>query len=837
MTLFTQPTQQVLILIGLLTSFCHSQVLNVPSNWPTQEMQMGFVWAATDDWQAIDENAGSLNSYYTYRFMDLTWMTEVVAQGAISDMVNEAASNNRPAHPGVIMQLFYDAPIDALARQDRKDALLRKMNNASEVAKFFNILFKLSSSVNVAANKKAAVVLEPDTWGYILQARFHLESVPAAPALEAGLVGESAYYANALNFPAKVNYQDLAAAGIDPYYADKLVGFTSDVKGLARAMVAMAKQLMPNSSIAIPAKTWAIYADGCSGTGKSNQDGNSLVSGLIDVQGESGIVTWGDSDIELAAFSYVKFLRELYGWDTEGDQYLASNWPDLITVQRGGLDAGLVWLGVNQSTDQGMSYPATDPAAGTSFFFWTQSQMDKWLSWAKVISHGTRIPLIGLNVPVGNGLNTSNVAFNYQDTFMDWLFSSNHWSAQNLPSTNAPASFNAGNFARFKAAGFVGLWIGAVGWPAVGTHYGNRSSNNAKGGPSGAMSGDGGWAIDQFEIQDRSFVNVPVDFNEAKFDGFTGFCDVIEAEAKASLTGNNIAAHVEGDKSTEKLFSSKGLDASGNVINNAEALTSLKDSLSDEELSGILSNNLLMFVEDTDGNLVPIIPGSTLASGEVLGANDAGLGLVDPATGVPLAGGQISDVNQGFTPEMSSIVGQFNNMFLNLDITIPQMAIVKNSSVPYSQKVKAIWPLEYQFNIFDNLGQYVAGISGVIGEEDLIKLSKTESNNLLIPLRMKIQPYDENGRHIGTGVYYLRGYFAEVGKYMCSPITTIVDPITNQLIPKPDITQPSDIQDLIEPGECLALNPDPSNPTETIWEKRVLNGITITESFGYTRAE
>lgn len=814
MRLFAKTFSKIALIGSIFTAPVIAQdKITVPSKWPSQEMQMGFVWASAQDWAAIDANAGSLSSYYTYRFMDLTWMTEQVAQGAISDMLNEGSA--RAAHPGVIMQLFYDKPISDAARQDRKDALLRKMNNATQVAQFFNILRNLSNSVNAASGKVPTVVLEPDTWGYILQAKFHLEN-EAAPADIAG--GQT--YANVLDFPAKVNYSDLQSAGIDAWYADKLVGYSSDVKGLARAMISMAKQLMPSASIAIPAKTWAVFADGCSGSGKSSRDGSEIVSGQVDVQGVDGIVNWGSKDIQLAAFSYVKFLRDLYGWD---DQYNANNWPDLITVQRGGLDAGLVQHGPGQSTPEGPAYPSTDPGAGTSTFFWNQGQMDKWLGWTKAISHGTKLPLIGLNVPVGNGATNANQPFNYQDTFMDWLFgngTSGNWGTTPLPSDGQVPTWSAENFNKFKEAGFVGLWVGAVGWPAVGTHYGYRADNTSKGGPSGSMNGDGGFAITSFSAKDRSFTGVTVSFDEEAFSSFTGFCDATEATAETKLDGDK-PSWVVNDPNTAKADTTNLFTSISGEKNNGEILAANKDKLT----SGLLSNNIVLYILDSDGTKKPILPGTALASGEVLGANSAGLG---------------TDANQGFTAEDAAFANQFTDMFLNLDITIPQMAQVKDASAGYDQKVGAMWPLYYDFNIFDNLGQFVASAKGVIGEEDLIKMSTVEGPNLKIALRMKILPFDQSGRHIGTGIYYLRGYFEEVVKSMCTPILFEMDGAGNPMLDASGERIPKDpaeisFNELVNEEACNQIN-NVDGAFSVYFGARVRNGITITDNFGYTRA-
>lgn len=821
----TKTLSKIAVVGGLLSSTLMAQnTIQTPANWPeANKMMLGMAWAAPADGVAIQANIGSVSNYFTYRYMDLTFMSRDVALGAVTEMQNSAVNYPGNPNPSVIMQLFLDGTIAGAAPQDRKDLLLAKMNNPSEMVAFFKLLQELSAPVN--SSGRALVILEPNTWGYILQSRFHLEGEQAAASLQpglqaAGLAGASATYANVLNFPAAVKYSTLAA--VDPSLDINTFAFLEEypntVAGLARAMVRASKEFMPNATVAGHAATWAVFADGCSGSGSSSANGNDLISGAIDVQGQRSVVTWKDNDIELAAFSNVKFMRELYGWEAEYD---ARNWPDVIAVERGGLDAGLVRDGVNtfNAPTNSNLYETTKPGGGTDAFFWNQVEVDRWLSWSQNLSQGIALPLVAFRIPVGNG-SMPNQPFQYQDTFMDWLYSSTNWTTP-IPGDASVPVWNTNNWDRFKQAGFIGLLMGRDGWPAVGTHYGSLNSTAGTGFNGSGTVGDGGFAMQSFANKwatgGADYAPMPVSFNEEEFENFTGFCDATEATVTSSLVGDKSPLTIlrEQEKGSEILVFSSSTQAK----DNSQVLEKYGTNYPD----GLKSNNILLYVEDTDGVNKPIIPGQALASGDVIGTS-----YVNPSV-------ESTNANSGVGASDIQVADEFTDIFLKLDISIPQLAVVKTSTAPIEEKVQAIWPLYYEFNIFDHLGQFVARAEGVIGEEDLLKLSSVVENNLNIALRLKILPHDQNGRHLGTGAYLLRGFFAEVTKPLCTPV--LVDVNGNKQDPYPInfdqlINKGADPVNGI-PGACEQLVS--AAPGQVIYTQRARNGITTTTSFGYTR--
>lgn len=494
-----------------------SGLITVPKNWPSQEMQMGLVWSQVYDQEAIDEHVDELSQFYKYRYFDLTWMTEATALNAIREMIQ--SPDTVMSHPGVIFNVM---EASTLSGQERVDDLLTKMNDSTHVASFFNHLKSLADILSQKPNAHPTIILNPQLWNTLVQAQVHFPDLIHTPLVDLGRSEAQSQYKYLLDFPAKVNYDELL--GVDPVFEPILQNYPSTVKGLARAMVAAAKSVVSQANISIGVDYAALNTVACGSQGSHSPNGLALADGTLDSQGAYNLVTQSQSDIEQTSLAFVQFFRELYGW---GNEYHEDNWPDMFSVERGGLDAGLVNHGPDQTTSSGPAYHQDKVGAGTDVFFWDQIKMDKWVSWAKMLSHGTQTPLLALNIPLGNGLNTANEVFDYQDTFMDWLHgdgSPGNWAQQTLPSTGVTPYWDADNFQDFKQAGFVGLFVGAVGWPAVGTHYGAKSQSIGTGGPSGSMTGDQGFAINSFEAQDRSLSPISVDFDENKLSVFLGIC-------------------------------------------------------------------------------------------------------------------------------------------------------------------------------------------------------------------------------------------------------------------------------------------------------------------------
>lgn len=784
-------------IVAVVTSFMGSVFaqgsITVPPNWPEQKMMLGLAWASTEDGKAIQDHGGSLTNYYTYRYINAS-----NGSSAVSEMSD--ASSVYPGLPkqSVITQLFIDDEVNVAPAGTRKDLLITKLQTPTFAANFFTQLFQAAVHINTAG--APIVVLEPDALGYILQARFHLEEEVAPVGITSPVFtgaipvfGEDAKYKNILNFPAAVKP---SSNGLGPEFAF-LEDYPNTIAGFMRAMVRASKVLMPTATVTGHAAAWAVYADGCSGSGSAEALGQEVVNGNVDVLGTQSVVTWDPADVELAALSNVKFMRELYGWDpVNNTPALAGlDWPHAIAVEKGNSlasrDAGLIQFGPTQFDGSAQLYPADRPAAGTTALYWDQVKNDKWLNWAKNISHGIKLPLIALRIPVGNGSLVQNTAFHYQDTFLDWLYSSANWTIP-IPGTPMAPIWNPNNLTNFKNAGFVGLFIGRDGWPAAGTHYGSRINTEATGyngtPPDSIITGDNGFAITTFQQKDMSLAPVPVDFDETNFATFTGFCDLTETTVKVATRGTVIATTSTG---TQVL-------GAGNIAKNND------DFLSENEFPEELKNNTIIFYNDG----MPFTP------------NFNRLEVVDPVTDLPISGKlSTSNVNltQPLSGEVTAALEGLSEMWIDIEMEVPGMEFALDNNVDLGDRIKSIYPMSYRFDLYDHTGQFVASDSGTISEQDLIRLSSNVDNKMVTNLNMRILPTNEDGRQLGTGVYIFRGFIKEEAKFMCETGIDLISGSPNSLT----------LRQLVNQTDCVAAG--------GTWLLRTRNAVVVKDKIPYVR--
>ncbi len=816
-----------LVFLALAVPSPRAQTITLPANWPsTDQMMMGFAWASGQDGATLSAlGAGSgLNTYYLYRYMDLTFMSQAVATGAIGEMMGNAGSYGGSAKASVIMQLFLDGNFGNLTATQKIDWLLLKMNDPVHMANFFSLLNTFAPAVNAAGSPM--IVLEPNVFGYILQGRFHFDTQPVA-----AYPGQ--VYANILDFPAQVQAGLLGSGNATLIAA--AATFPNTVAGFARAMVFAVRTMMPTAVVAGHAATWSVYANGCSGSGSLNRDVNGL-----DVQATQGVVTWGDEDIELAAFSNVRFFRALYGWDSVTAAPLnAAYWPDVFAMEKGALDAGLVAYGPATMCGGQFCYGATKTGASTDAFFWDQARTDKWLAWARNLSQGLKKPLVALRIPAGNGTQ-NNTPFSFQDTFMDWLFSSGNWAAGGADLAHPRImTFTAGNWEKFKSAGFIGLFTGRDGWPAAGTQYGPRGDAVNTGYETfGPMAGDGGWAIQQWLAKKgaaaTTFAPIPVTFNEAEFATFTGFCEArSETQVKTGFVGNQVIDPVnpgqptgifDGGADVARPVTIGGGVPTDVIPNNSENLQLLPDY--------IKSNAMWLFANTGSDDAPTYVPieGTAVAVDQI--------GLLNGRASAGVNGGQVNAANAG---DITNYLQMVNPIGLTLDVNFGQ--VQGYSGWTDANKKAGVFPIEYQLYIFDNLGHFVNKAEGYLSEIDVIRYAQADAqDNLTLKLMLQFIPIDATGRHIGSGVYMLRGFFAEQSKDMCQQLKyegteCKVDGSVPPLGPCMMLPM-----DALVSANCTAqlatygVNDLMVDTIGKSWMKSVYqNSVVITKKFGYMR--
>lgn len=769
----TKTLSKIAVVGGLLSSTVASQTINMPSNWPSDQITLGL--ADDGSLRAVldDGNLHGLPNLYLYTYIN----SDATSFGKVRDILSKMRDEkpiyaNGKGKVSFIMQMFAD--------ETNVDVLLANMNNVSLVNQIFQALQTLGQQMTSDGGTNPVVVLEPSTFSTILQARFHKEKEIYA--------GTQRPYSEILTFPAYVpNGSTLPGF-------DFLNGYPQTVQGLAQALVHATKQLLPNPVVASHMNTWAVYANGCAGGNGLESINTGIANGTVDVKARDGITTWNENDIKVSSFANISFLKELYGEIVNGQP--AINQPDMLAVDKA-MDAGFIAYSPYYA-------PTVIDATGrgTETFFWNQAEMDKWLVWNKMIAHEMRLPILGLRLPVGNG-SLTNVPYSWQDTFADWLFNTNNWDGKATVGGKT-FSWSQGNWEKFKQAGFIGLWVGRDGWPAAGTHPGLHDGNgtgNLGQAPvataanerypflrtptfltygsyisgSANLNGDGGAFIRNFATSDRSFS--PIQVESFDFEGFSGFCTANETTVDVSLTG------------TQAFVTSKGTTVLGSGQN---------DSL-------FTANQ---FPEQLVDNTVIFYSGGSIFT---------------PNTGRDeLAGGVISTSNSALgslAPDAQLAIDELSEIWVNIEIDVPNLGVVKDAASPVNlaSAVNATFPVRYRFDIYDQMGQYVSGNQGVISEQDLLRISTNENGNLNTLLDMRILPTDAKGRQLGTGIYIFRGFIEEEAKLMCESPTDANGASILQLT----------LDQLANEEQCRAVGGN--------WLIRVRNAVVVKQNIPYAR--
>ena len=594
-----------------------AQEISLPANWPADEMVFGYALGVLEDAiRGVKAPADELTrNLYAYPHRNVTM--QLNQQGGIDTATTVNAiwelaqmwipqirgwdghENERHTGIGVTMSVFSaeigEAQVDV---RDERVRVLRKMNDTATIARWFSWMETIQSKINYYTDQDALpnpiVVLEPDVWGTVLQARFHFENEPCDSSWCEGKT-----WGQVLDFRVPLN-EGLAAANspIAVEVAANPALYPQTVAGLARAMVRAVRQAMPGANLFSHVSTWAVYADGCTNGGSPE---NLTNDNLRAFKSTESMVNWPAGYVKLSAMANVRFYRELYGWNAETGGHLdEAVWPDGFAVEKYPYDAGMVRDSAGTGHYRAQSaYPM--PGAGTDAFFWNQTQMNRWILWAKTLSQGSRMPLLAYGVPVGNG-SLPDEPFAWKDTFVDWLFSSSNWGDRYV--------WDPDNWTKFKNAGFVGIFASRAGWPATGTHWNARTQRSGDGTGCGSTingiavscpvstAGDGLFFVSQFKGHDRSLAPIPVTFDEEAFGLYTGFCQAPpEEEDDAGTRADVVRAAVVGAAFVRggRVF----VPASGQV---AEA--KVYDLFGRERLDfgGALENGMLSF----DASALPV---------------------------------------------------------------------------------------------------------------------------------------------------------------------------------------------------------------------------------------
>lgn len=481
-----------LLVLGLVATASAQRSIRMPSGWPS-EVVLGLADDGENDASLKLPATKGIKNYYHYTYINTAYEPLETRLADIREFILNG--QKKGLSNGFILEFF--------KAETSVDKLIASMSDTALVRDYFKALKTLGELLWDVNAMNTVMVVEPGVWATLLQARFHFA--------ERICTLTDKPYKEILYFPALVRNKDLK---LGPEF-DYLDMYSNTITDWARAVMVTIRRFMPSPLIALHANSWSVYARGCSEGAAVSEINDQIFKGSFDFQGKGNLVNWASEDVRLSAMANIRFYRDLFGWDyTQGvPRFASSYWPDMIGVDKYIYDAGYVKAGY-----PGHPNGKSMPGSGTDIFFWDQHQLDLWLEWSRTLSQGLQLPLLAMRIPVGNGTLT-NKQYQCQDTFADWLFSSNNWKKS--------YKWEKDNWDRFKKAGFIGLWIGRDGWPAYGTHYGAMEYDVYLKQPV-KNSGDGGWFIKTFAAKDRTQGNLKVDFDEGIFSRYSGYCQLRE---------------------------------------------------------------------------------------------------------------------------------------------------------------------------------------------------------------------------------------------------------------------------------------------------------------------
>lgn len=288
--------------------------------------------------------------------------------------------------------------IYVLQEEGGRIKLLENMANPIKMQQFFNTLRIVAENAN---GHKAVIVVEPDTWGYLLQDRYQAEE-------------KTDIETDPLKIPAVVNnipdstYQDTVIVVPDstkPWETKMVItekplefGYLSDLPnnmaGFGRAMIRTLHKYAPDCYVGFLASHWSV---------------------MLNMQGkgwnENGLVWSSDSLLKVSAEINIEFFDKFYfGSITAENPAKEGDLPDFIGVEKNGWCAGR-W----------------EMKDGRTNWYWSDQHMVNYLKWVKMIGEGLDLPVLGWQISIGNMDNEDredfpNMANTFRDTFFPYFF-------------------------------------------------------------------------------------------------------------------------------------------------------------------------------------------------------------------------------------------------------------------------------------------------------------------------------------------------------------------------------------------------------------------------------
>ncbi|MGM0443382.1 MAG: hypothetical protein ACQEQV_04265 [Fibrobacterota bacterium] len=276
--------------------------------------------------------------------------------------------------------------------------LLSNISDAQKMQHFFHTLRIVAEN---AAGHGAVIVVEPDTWGYLLQDHYQTKEnddievdpreIPAVVNnIPDTVVRDSFYVIPDTSKPWEKQIVDSAKEISYEYLSD----LPNTMAGLGRGIIRTMHRYAPDCYVGFLASHWSVNL-GLDGNGWNSQ----------------GMVWASDELIDTSAKINIEFFERLY-WGSIDEEHpkKPGDDPDFIGVEKNGWCAGK-WKDKDGRTD----------------WYWGDQEMKNYLGWVKQIGQGLDLPVLGWQISIGNmdnpnSFDTEHMANAWEDTFFPYFF-------------------------------------------------------------------------------------------------------------------------------------------------------------------------------------------------------------------------------------------------------------------------------------------------------------------------------------------------------------------------------------------------------------------------------
>ena len=431
--------QNLLIIIAVAISFSFAEFGKAPIGWND------FRWGLVSNGEPINntrtktavEELG-IKIDYRYRYVN-----EGVdpRKNACQNLFpwKWKANYSKDAKPKAGVEAAY--VIYVLQEEGMRPGLINNIQDPEKAKLFFWTLQVVAEN---AAGHGSTIIVEPDTWGYFLQAANSSEGwnnleidptkIPACVNNLASFQHDDSSYINP--YPNEPWKEELLVTPKTISF-DYLSDLPNTMSGFGVAIIRTIHKFAPDAYVGFLASHWSVNLSGWN------------VRGLV----------WSTPElVDTSAKVNIEFFSKMYGFTDTTITLKPGDRADFIGVEKNGKCAG-EWTGSDLN----------------GLWYWDDNAMENYLKWTKQIAAGLDLPVIGWQISIGNMDNPNigdgtNFANAWKDTYFPYFFK---------------------NVDKFIDAGFIGFLVGKG--LAGGTDYTLPSEN----------VGEKGWFFNQLMEFDK----------------------------------------------------------------------------------------------------------------------------------------------------------------------------------------------------------------------------------------------------------------------------------------------------------------------------------------------